>query len=183
MAAIIPLLTVAIKREDDVLLVRRRGREISKFLGFSNGDITRITTAISEVARNAYEYGGGGKATFAIEPQPLDGQDLVIRLIDEGIGIADVQAVLAPEFRSRTGLGVGIRGSRSLMDRFAISSTNGHGTTVMMAKALPWSATRFQASDAARLTDQLAKTADATPLGELQVQNQSLLNTLQELTE
>src|ERR1041385_5517249 len=130
------ILTVALKREEDVLLARRRGREISHFLGFSTGDMTRITTALSEVARNAVEYGGGGRLTFAIESQPLCRQELVIRVIDEGPGIPDVEAVLSADFKSHTGMGVGVRGSRSLMDRFAISATNGHGTTVTMAKSM-----------------------------------------------
>src|SRR5207253_912657 len=58
----IALLTVAIRRETDILLARQRARQISQFLGFSEGDTTRITTALSEVVRNAYEYAGGGSA-------------------------------------------------------------------------------------------------------------------------
>jgi signal transduction histidine kinase len=179
----VSLLTVAIRRETDILLARQRTRQISQFLGFSNGDIARITTALSEVARNAFEYAGGGSATFAIEGQALDRQDLVIRMVDEGPGIADPRAVLLPGFKSRTGLGIGLKGSRALMDRFELTSTVGRGTTVVMAKRLPWSATKFGAADVARLTTELAKAGDATPLGELQVQNQTLLNTLQELTQ
>ena len=58
MGANVPLLTVAIRREQDTLVARQRSRQISQFLGFSNGDMTRITTAVSEIARNALEYGG-----------------------------------------------------------------------------------------------------------------------------
>jgi len=177
-----PLLTVALRREHDLLLVRQRGRQISQFVGFSNGDITRITTALSEIARNALEYGDGGSVAFAVESQASNGQDLVIRVVDSGPGIADVTAVLAPDFKSRTGMGIGIKGSRALMDRFVITSAAGHGTTIMMAKALPWSASRFGGADASRLADELAKMTDASPFGELQTQNQALLNTLQELT-
>src|SRR5580704_4646836 len=102
----IPLLTVAIRREADILLARQRGRQISQFLGFSNGDTTRITTALSEVARNAFEYGRGGSVSFAIESQAHNGQDLVVTVVDEGPGIADVQAVLSPDFKSPSGMGV-----------------------------------------------------------------------------
>ncbi|HMA23293.1 MAG: ATP-binding protein, partial [Gemmatimonas sp.] len=182
MGLTVPLLTVAIRRENDILLARQRARQISQFLGFSSGDTARITTALSEVARNAFEYGGGGSATFAIEGQALDRQDLLIRVVDEGVGIADTRAVLSPDFKSRTGLGIGLKGSRALMDRFEITSAVGRGTTVVMAKRLPWSASKFGAAEVARLTNELAKEGDATPLGELQVQNQTLLNTLQELT-
>jgi signal transduction histidine kinase len=179
----VPLLTVAIRREGDILLARQRARQVSQFLGFSTGDATRITTALSEMARNALEYGGGGTIAFAIEGRALDREDLVIRVVDEGKGIADVPAVLSSHFRSRTGMGIGIKGSRALMDRFTITSTVGRGTTVVMAKTLPWSAAKLGSADVARLTDELAKASEATPLGELQVQNQALLNVLQELTQ
>jgi signal transduction histidine kinase len=177
-----PVLIVAIRREQDILLARQRARQISQFLAFSTGDMTRITTALSEVTRNAFEYAGGGQVSFAIENQP-HGQDLVIRVQDEGKGIADLEAVLSPDFQSRTGMGIGIKGSRGLMDRFAITSPPGGGTTVTMAKTIPWSSSRFGPAEAAKLAEKLAKESDATPLGELQIQNQTLLNTLQELTE
>ena len=182
MSATIVLLTVGIRRENDIPLARQRARQVSQFLGFSAGDAARITTALSEVARNAVEYGGGGSATFAIESRALDRQDLVIRVVDEGAGIADTRAVLSPDFKSRTGLGIGLKGSRALMDRFELTSVLGHGTTVVMAKRLPWSTSKFGAPEVARLAAELARAGDATPLGELQLQNQTLLNTLQELT-
>src|SRR5690242_6975684 len=179
----VPLLTVALRREGDILLARQRARQISLFLGFSSGDTTRITTALSEIARNALEYGGGGTVEFVIEGRALDREDLVIRVVDEGGGIADVPAVLSAQFRSRTGMGIGIKGSLALMDRFKITSTVGRGTTVVMAKTLPWSSKKVGAPEVARLVDELATTAQATPLGELQVQNQALLAALQELTQ
>ena len=179
----VPLLTVAVRREADILLARQRARQVSQFLGFSSGDSTRITTALSEIARNALEYGGGGTIDFAIEGRALDREDLVIRIVDEGSGIGDVPAVLSPHFRSRTGMGIGIKGSRALMDRFAITSMVGRGTTVVMAKTRPWSAAKLSSADVARLTAELAKASEATPLGELQVQNQALLTALQELTQ
>ena len=179
----VPLLTVALRREGDILVARQRARQVSQFLGFSTGDATRITTALSEMARNAFEYAGGGTIEFAIESRALDREDLVIRVVDEGKGIADVPAVLSSHFRSRTGMGIGIKGTRALMDRFTITSTVGRGTTVVMAKTRPWSAAKLGSADVARLTDELAKASEATPLGELQVQNQALLNALQELTQ
>jgi len=163
----VALLTVGIRRENDILLARQRARQISQFLGFSAGDAARITTALSEVARNAFEYGGGGSATFAIESRALDRQDLVIRVVDEGVGIADTRAVLSADFKSQTGLGIGLKGSRALMDRFEIMSARGQGTTVVMAKRLPWSASKFGAAEVVRLTAELAKAGEASPLGEL----------------
>jgi signal transduction histidine kinase len=183
MRATVPLLTVILRRESDILLARQRARHVSQFLGFSEVDTTRITTALSEMARNALEYGAGGSVSFSIESRALDREDLVIRVVDEGKGIADIPAVLSGHFQSRTGMGIGIKGSRALMDRFTITSVVGRGTSVVMAKTLPWSAAKLSAADVARLTDELAKASEATPLGELQLQNQALLNALQELTQ
>jgi signal transduction histidine kinase len=180
---IVSLLTIAIRREHDILLLRQRGRQIGQFLGFSTVDIVRITTALSEMARNAFEYGGGGSVAFGIETQAPDRQELVMRVQDSGAGIADVAGVLSPAFKSRTGMGIGIKGSQSLMDRFAITSAPGKGTTVVMAKFLPCSAAKFTPADAGRLTAEIAKSSEATPFGELQLQNQALLTALQELTE
>ena len=100
----VSLLTVTLRRDGDILLARQRARQISQFLGFSSGDTTRITTALSEIARNALEYGKGGTVEFGIEGRALDREDLVIRVVDEGDGIADVPAVMSAQFRSRTGM-------------------------------------------------------------------------------
>jgi len=107
--ASVPLLTVILRRESDILLARQRARQVSQFLGFTVADTTRITTALSEMARNAMEYGNGGSVSFALECRALDREDLVIRVTDEGPGIADVPAVLLGRFRSREGMGIGIR--------------------------------------------------------------------------
>src|SRR5690349_12352138 len=175
-ASPVALLTVAVRRESDILLARQRARQVSQFLGFTTADTTRITTALSEMARNAFEYGGGGNVSFAIESRALDREDLVIRVVDEGPGIENVPAVLAGRVRSRDGMGIGIKGSRALMDHFTITSVVGRGTTVEMAKTRPWSAVKLGGADVARLVDDLARSAEATPIGELQLQNQTLLN-------
>jgi signal transduction histidine kinase len=178
----VAIMTVAFPTEDDLLLARRRARQISQSLGFSPGDTTRIVTALSEITRNAFEYAGGGTVAFAIDNHSRDHQELVIRVSDRGPGIADVAAVLSSQFQSRTGMGVGVRGSRSLMDRFDISSVVGEGTTVTMSKRLPWSAPKFGTGDVIRLVDQIAKGDGGSALGEMQAQNQALLQTLEELT-
>ena len=177
----LPILTVAIRTEGDLLLARRRARHIAQSLGFTTGDTTRIVTALSEITRNAFEYSGNGAVAFAID-NSASNQELVIRVTDQGAGIADVAAVLSPQFQSRRGMGVGIRGSRALMDRFVITSTVGQGTTVMMSKLLPWSAPKFGGGDVVRLVDQIARGDDGSAIGELHAQNQSLLLTLSELT-
>ena len=66
MGLTVPLLTVAIRQENDILLARQRARQISQFLCFSSGDIARITTALSEVARNAFDSSTSGRTSRGV---------------------------------------------------------------------------------------------------------------------
>jgi len=81
------------------------------------------------------------------------------------------------------GLGIGLRGSRALMDRLEMTSQAGAGTTVIMGKQMPHGAPRFTTADAGRLMVQLATQEDVSPLGELNTQNQALLSTLREVEQ
>src|SRR5918992_5208245 len=178
----ISLITVALRRENDLLLARQRARQIAQLLGFSTGDSTRITTALAEIARNALVYGRGGTVTFSIEDEQHGSQALGLQVVDEGPGIASLDTILAGGYGSQTGMGLGITGSRALMDRFQIESAPGTGTRVRMSKLLPRSAPRVGTADIARLTDALVARGDGSPFGELQLQNQELLSALDELT-
>ena len=179
----IPLITVALRRENDLLLARQRARQITQLLGFSTGDSTRITTALAEIARNALVYGRGGTVSFFIEDEQHGSQALVVQIVDEGPGVANLDAILAGRYGSTTGMGVGITGSRALMDRFQIESATGAGTRVVMSKVRPHSAPRIEAADIARLTAALVARGDGSPFGELQLQNQELLQALDEITK
>jgi len=118
------LLTLSLKYEQDVVTVRQRARQIAAGLGFDNQDQVRIATAVSEIARNAFSYAGGGKVEFHVQMQPTP-QAMIIRIVDEGPGIADLEAVLTGAYRSRTGMGLGIVGARRLMDECDIRSQPG----------------------------------------------------------
>jgi anti-sigma regulatory factor (Ser/Thr protein kinase) len=111
------VLVVQLTTEHDVVLVRQRARQVSKLLGFDQQDQTRIATAVSEIARNAYNYGGGGKVEFQLEGRTSP-QLLVIRVEDEGQGIANVDQILEGQYRSQTGMGLGIVGAQRLVDQF-----------------------------------------------------------------
>ena len=178
-----PLLTVALRRENDLLLARQRSRQITQLLGFSTGNSTRITTALAEIARNAFGYGGGGTVAFSIEGEKAGEQSLIVEVADHGPGIAHLDTILAGKYGSETGMGIGITGSRALMDEFRIETTAGIGTRVTMAKRLPRSAGRVGAVEIARLTDSLSARDDGSPFGELQLQNQELLSALDEITK
>ena len=177
-----PLITVALRRENDLLFARQRARQIAQLLGFSTGDSTRITTALAEIARNALQYGGGGTVGFFIEDEQHGLQSLAVQITDQGPGIAEMDTILAGQYGSQTGMGVGITGSRALMDRFHIETTAGAGTRVRMAKTLPRSSSRIGPPEIARLSEALVARGDGSPFGELQLQNQELLTALDEVT-
>lgn len=97
------LLLVALEREPDIVLVRKRTRRVAELLGFDRQDQTRITTAVSELARNAFEYAGGGQAEFRVRD---DGSAHVFEIMirDKGPGIADLDAVRRAVTPPRRGL-------------------------------------------------------------------------------
>jgi anti-sigma regulatory factor (Ser/Thr protein kinase) len=83
------LLLIALERESDIVLVRKRTRRLAELLGFDRQDQTRITTAVSELARNAFEYAGAGRAEFRVrDAAPAHGLEIIIS--DKGPGIADL---------------------------------------------------------------------------------------------
>jgi anti-sigma regulatory factor (Ser/Thr protein kinase) len=129
------LLTVAIRYEQDVVVARQRARHIASLIGFDGQDQTRIATAVSEIARNAYRYAQGGRVEFAIEGQSAP-QLLLIRVLDQGPGIADLERIMRGEYQSQTGMGLGIVGAHRLMDQVEIRSVRGQGTDVLLKKIL-----------------------------------------------
>jgi serine/threonine-protein kinase RsbT len=93
---------------------------------------TKLATALSELSRNILQYAGKGRVTIRTLSSPRPGVEVVAS--DDGPGIADVEHVLGPRYRSRTGMGVGLRGAQRLMDFFEVQSSRGHGTTVTIRK-------------------------------------------------
>src|ERR1700744_1706739 len=130
------IVTLPIETEGDVVAVRQRARRIAELLGFERQDQTRIATAVSEIARNAFGYAGGGRAEFAVgvdEP----GQSFNIRISDKGKGIPELQRILDGDYRSPSGMGLGLAGAKRLMDRFKINSDPGQGTVVELGQFIP----------------------------------------------
>jgi signal transduction histidine kinase/CheY-like chemotaxis protein len=175
------LLTVELRLEHDVVLARQRARQIAGLLGFDNQDQTRISTAVSEMARNAFKYAGGGHTEFSVNPQ--EPRSLVIKLSDEGPGINDIDAVLQGRYQSQTGMGLGILGARRLMDVFEINTGPGVGTHVVLGKHLPRNAPAPTSELLNRVLDALARQRPADPIDEIQQQNQELIRTLDELRQ
>jgi signal transduction histidine kinase len=170
------ILGTDIRSEQDVVFARQRARQIGALLGLDALDQTRLATALSEIARNAFQYGGGGRVTFELADQP---PQLVVRVVDRGPGIARLQDVLDGRYHSLTGMGLGIVGARRLCEQFDIQSAPGLGTTVVLSKRLP-RGTPVSAAEVSRVSRILAETVPPDPLAEIREQNQELLRTLQE---
>jgi signal transduction histidine kinase/CheY-like chemotaxis protein len=140
----------------------------------------RIATAVSEIARNAFRYARGGTVAFALEGRTPP-QLLRIRVSDRGPGIPHLDDVLGGRFRSDSGMGLGIVGTRRLMDRFDIETRVGDGTIVTLGKLLPPRAPVVATPELRRVTERLAAERPGGLLEELQAQNRELLASLDDL--
>ncbi|MBW4443017.1 MAG: response regulator [Plectolyngbya sp. WJT66-NPBG17] len=175
------ILTVEIRYEQDVVLARQRARQIADQLGFDTQEQTRISTAISEIVRNAFLYAGGGKAEFSITKEPS--QALLMRVSDSGSGIDNLPAILSGNHRSTTGMGLGLIGTKRLMDAVEIDSQAGRGTIVYLLKYLPKHSAILTQQQIGQLVDQLLRQDPQNPYAEVQQQNQELLTALEELRQ
>lgn len=175
------LLSVQIRREHDIVGARRRARQIAALLGFDAPEQTRIATATSELARNAFQYAGGGAVDYFVEGETAP-QVLSIRVSDRGPGIRNVDAILSGQYRSETGMGLGIVGTRRLMDAFDLKS-GPEGTIVSVKKMFPRRAPVVKPQALDQLIRRLSAEPPSGPIEEVQQQNQELLQTLEQLRQ
>jgi len=173
------LVSVRVLHEHDVVAARQRARQIAAALGFDSTEQARIATGVSELARNAFKYAGGGSVEFNLEGRTAP-QLLTITVADKGPGIADLEAVLSGRYRSSTGMGIGVLGTRRLMDRFDIDSSS-DGTTITITKILPRRTSVFSPQELKRLADELAAVGPGGAIEEVHLQNQELMRTLDAL--
>src|SRR3569833_3751380 len=129
----VPILQLALQSERDVVQARQRAREVAAELGLDNQDQIRLATATSEIARNAFRYARSGKVTFSLN---LVDQYLEVEISDSGSGIPNLDEILEGRYRSSTGMGMGIIGTKRLMDAFQIE-TSPAGAQVRMGRRLP----------------------------------------------
>ena len=175
-----PIVTVPIENEADVVTVRQRAHRLAELLGFERQDQTRIATAVSELVRNAFSYAGGGRAEFILDPASAP-QTFYVKISDKGPGIADVQTILDGQYRSKSGMGLGILGARRLMDHFSIDSRPGKGTAVQIGQVLPQRAAPVTRTKLADIAATLKKDSSSDPLEVLRQQNRELMQSLDEL--
>ena len=124
---------VEIGADADVVRVRQVARVFATKAGLSLVDQTKLITAASELARNTLVHGRGGAASVDLVD---DGRRRGVQVcfVDEGPGIRDLDLALQDGWTSGTGLGLGLSGSRRLVDSFEITTEVGRGTTVRIVK-------------------------------------------------
>ncbi|KNY26294.1 anti-sigma regulatory factor [Pseudobacteroides cellulosolvens] len=127
------LYEVMINEERDIVIARQKSREAAKEMNFGLVDQTRIITAVSELSRNVYEHAGSGRVVIEVISNGSQ-KGLMFSFIDEGPGIEDIELVMKEGFTTGKGMGLGLPGSKRLMDYFFITSQVGIGTKVVIKK-------------------------------------------------
>lgn len=122
-----------IRTSEDIVMVRQIVREWAKNIGMNLVDQTKLITAASELARNTFDYGGGG---IMIMDQIIDGMKAGIRLTfeDKGPGIEDVEQAIKDGYTTGGGMGLGLGGARRLANEFYIDTKPGLGTSVTIIR-------------------------------------------------
>jgi len=118
---------------EDIVLVRQAVRKKAVGLGFGLVDQTKVVTAASELARNTMIHGGGGEMRLqALNDGPRRG--VKVMFVDKGPGIPDIALAMKDGYTTRGGLGLGLSGSKRLVNEFDIESQPGKGTTVTIVR-------------------------------------------------
>jgi len=182
--AITRLGDIYVRREADIVKVRDGVRRLARELGFDQTTQIKITTAVSELTRNIYEYAKSGAITLSVAAR---GQSagLHITARDDGPGIEAgvLKSIMRGNYRSPSGLGVGLAGTRRLMDEFEIESAPGDGTRVHVVKWLPPTAAAGATEKVADLRALFGAGDEDSAVEELSRQNRDLVAVLNELEE
>ena len=176
----LPIVRSAIQSESDVAGARQRARRIAELLGFDRRDQTRIATAVSELARNAFSYAGAGEVQFLVEVDTTP-QVFLARIADSGPGIANLDDILGGAYQSSTGMGLGLVGARRLMDRFEIATEVNKGTIATVGITFSVRGSRVDRSRVASVAKILNEESTADPLTALREQNHELIQALEDI--
>lgn len=125
--------TLPVRLEQDVVLARQLVRKLASEAGMRLVDLTKLVTAVSELARNTVVYGGGGDMDWSVLE---DGVQVGVRLLfrDEGPGIPDLKLAMTDGWTSGNGMGLGLTGARRLVDEFELDTTPGAGTRITITR-------------------------------------------------
>jgi serine/threonine-protein kinase RsbT len=127
---------VRITSAADLVNARQQGRALAGSIGFTGTDLTVIATAISEIARNILEYARRGDIGMRTCNGPGGRDGIEIVATDDGPGIANIPLAMQDGYSTGKGLGLGLPGTKRLMDEFTVESDRSHGTTIRMVKWL-----------------------------------------------
>jgi len=174
------IIQLQIIHEHHIVQARQRARLICEKIGFDKITQTRISTAVSEIARNAYEYAQGGTVAFFLDLEQSP-QQLLIQIQDHGKGIANLDDILEGRYVSHTGMGMGIIGAKRLVDHFTIASQPGQGTIVDIAQDIPPRLGILTLDTITKITEELLRQKPEDLYEEIQQQNQELLRSMNEL--
>ncbi|MEC5407163.1 ATP-binding protein [Paraburkholderia sp. MPAMCS5] len=177
------ILSTPISSNLSLVAIRDRSRQIGELFGLDNVQRTRFITAVSEIARNAIQFAGGGTLTFLVgdATDSDESQCVVAQISDNGPGIGNVEELLGDSRGQPQGAGVGIPGSRRMTDGFFIHSEPGNGTTVTLEMLLPRGTVRLSGRELSARVEQLTQRKPQTPVEELEQQNREMMLTLEEL--
>jgi signal transduction histidine kinase len=175
---------VYVRREGDIVKVRERVRRLAREIGFDSTTQIKITTAVSEVTRNIYEYAKSGAIMLALAERGLD-FGLLVTARDDGPGIdeATLRSIMRGAYQSSSGLGVGLSGTRKLMDEFDIQTKTGEGTRVTLVKWMPRGLADDVKGRVEELRAHLGKDVEDSMVEELQRQNRDFVKILSELED
>jgi len=125
---------VPINSDLDIVTARQNGRTMAAELGFQGTDLTLIATAISELARNIVRYARHGEIHLQVLGNNNGKRGLLVEARDEGPGIPNIAQAMQDGYSTSGGLGLGLPGTRRLMDEFEITSDAENGTTIRTCK-------------------------------------------------
>jgi serine/threonine-protein kinase RsbT len=125
---------IQIDEESDIVTARGAGRDLCRNLGFSTVVQIKVATAISELARNIVQYAGHGEIEITLMDSRPPGIQVEAR--DRGPGIDNLDRILSGQYKSQSGMGMGLMGCRNLVDEFSVDTRPGKGTKVRLCKYL-----------------------------------------------
>lgn len=125
--------SMPLRNEQDIVMSRQQVRKLAQALKFSLVDQTKMVTAASELSRNTVVYGGGGEMRWEVLERGIR-RGLRLAFEDRGPGIPDIEQAMTDGWTSGSGLGMGLSGSKRMVDEFDIRTAPGEGTCVTITR-------------------------------------------------
>ncbi len=178
------ILVTRLGSSDSLIRARDRTRQIGQLCGLDDLQRTRFITAVSEIARNAVQYAGGGSLEFHLrEASPDWPQSLVAKVVDNGPGIPGLNDILHNRHPGQGKTRLGIAGSRRLVDNLAVDCPPGKGTSVVLEMRIPSSVGTIRIDELSASLNDMLHRREQTPTAELEQQNREMLVALEALRE